>query len=254
MKTMALIFLTLLLAGLQCQPAAAQEGDFTLHLRRDFGYGGGSNIRGTFTINLVGDDARVASVIFLIDGEEMAAVEAAPFRYQFHTDDYGFGTHRLTASVQLTDGGSQTTPALQYNFVSPGEQGEQVTTILVGIGGAIIIALALVALIQMLMTRGKPPSNALNAKPRSYGLLGATICPKCGRAYSRHIWGMNLVVGRLDRCTHCGKWAMTVRATPQAVRLAEEMEDGDVSEPVERPDLDAHDRKALDETKYFDDI
>lgn len=254
MKKACLIILTLLVLGLLFQPVYAQEGDYRLHLRRDFGYGSGSNIRGTFTASLVGDETRVDTVTFLIDGIVMAVVDRAPFKHQFHTDDYGFGLHRLTAKVRFADGSAQTTSALQYNFVSPGEEREQVTIVLVGIGGAILITLALVALVQMLMMRNKPHSSGANGGPRNYGLLGATICPKCGRPYPRHIWGMNLVVGRLDRCNHCGKWAMTVRATPQALQLAEALEDEASPDAVEGLGHPNEDQKILEDTRYVDDI
>jgi hypothetical protein len=50
-------------------PVSAQEGEYGIRLRRDFGYGAGSNVRGTFTISLSGDESQVTSVAFLIDGE-----------------------------------------------------------------------------------------------------------------------------------------------------------------------------------------
>lgn len=247
MKRLFFLMLLMILGGLLYQPVSAQESEFTLYLRRDFGYGAGSSVRGRFTISLVGDESRVEAVTFLIDGESMAAVDGPPFRYQFHTDDFGFGVHRLTAEVRLADGSLQVTPGLQYNFISPKEERQQVTTIFVGIGGAILVATAVVALVQMVMMQGK------NGRPRRYGLLGATICPKCGRPYPRHLWGMNLLVGRLDRCSHCGQWALTSRATPAALQMAEEMENQGANDGVELPDLSA-DRKSLEDTKFFDDM
>jgi hypothetical protein len=32
----------------------------------------------------------------------------------------------------------------------------------------------------------------------------------------------NLLVGKLERCPHCGKWALLPRASAEALRLAEE--------------------------------
>ncbi len=36
-----------------------------------------------------------------------------------------------------------------------------------------------------------------------------------------HVWGLNLVVGKLDRCPHCGKWSL-VQRVPQALLHEEE--------------------------------
>jgi len=184
----------------------------------------------------------------------MAEVSSAPYQFKFHTDDFGYGTHRLSAEVHFTEGDTQLTPVIQYNFVSPGEEREQMTTILVGIGGAIVVSMALVSFIQTVLMKGKKQSAVDSAKRRRYGILGGTICPRCGRAFSRHIWGMNLVVGRLERCDHCGKWVMVVRAAPAALRAAEQMEKDTMSvgnEQSEKPDPR---RDALDESKFIEKI
>jgi hypothetical protein len=65
---------------------------------------------------------------------------------------------------------------------------------------------------------------------------------------------MNLVVGRLDRCENCGKWVMTVRATPAALKAAEEAEwqayEEEQAQAINPPDLD----QDLDDTRYFDHL
>lgn len=235
-------------------PVNAQSDDYAVHLRRNFGYGGGTNIRGTFTISLLGEEENVETVTFLIDGEPMVTVTEAPFNFKFQTDDYGFGMHRLSARVILENEQVVETPAIQYNFVSPSTEREQVLTIVGGVVGAIIVALLLVAGLQSLFIKGNKTSAHEPGSPRNYGLLGGTICPKCRRPFPRHIWGMNLVVGRLDRCENCGKWVMTIRATPTALRLAEEAEleaqKRDQELTIEKPEL----KNDLDETKYFDGI
>jgi hypothetical protein len=247
-----LIFAALLLGT--ATPASAQAEDYSVHLRRNFGYGGGANIRGTFTISLAGDETTVANVVFLIDGESMAAVSEAPFSFRFRTDDYGVGTHRLWAEYSLLDGTGGTTAAVQYNFVSAEAEREQMTTILIGIGGSTIVVLVIVALIQGTLF-GKKGHRHEPGEPRQYGILGGTVCPKCGRPFSRHMWALKLVVGRLDRCENCGRWVMTTRATAAELEAAEAREraelaaDEDVA-AVTDPERD----QLLDDTRYVDDV
>lgn len=234
----------------------AQVGSYTVHLRRDFGYGGGVNIRGTFTISLVGDAAVVQRVRFAVDGETMAMVESAPFSFQFQTDDYGFGSHVLWAEVELQDGEILTTPAVQYNFVSPEAEREQVGGILGAIGGMVVVTLLGVGLIQGLLLKGKRKGPHQPGEPRTYGMLGGTVCPKCGRPFPRHLWGMKLLVGRLERCDNCGKWVMTTRATPAQLRAAEAAEKADLAadEAVTTAQPAPEEDRLLDDTRYMDDL
>jgi len=62
--------------------------------------------------------------------------------------------------------------------------------------------------------------------------MGGTICPRCNHPYPFHIWGLNLVGGRLDRCDQCGKWAYARRYQPDVLAAAEkdEMEQAQAAE------------------------
>ena len=249
----SLLILTLL--GGVVLPAQAQTEGYSIHLTRNFGYGGGVNVRGTFTISLVGDETQVEKVNFLLDGSSMAVVEEAPFSYQFHTDDYGFGMHLLTAEYTLTDGTTTLTPSLQYNFVSPEDERSQVTTIFVGIGGAILVTLLIIGVIQGVLLKGKRQTH-VPGEPRSYGMLGGTVCPKCGRPFPRHLWGIKLVVGRLDRCDNCGKWSMTHQASAEELAAAEAAERRDVMADQQVGEVQPVPKKkdGLDDSRYMDDI
>jgi hypothetical protein len=55
----------------------------------------------------------------------------------------------------------------------------------------------------------------------SYGVAGATVCRKCGRAFARSIWAPNLVVGKLTRCPHCRAWAVLPAASQSELEIAE---------------------------------
>ena len=227
MKKLPLFSRVFLLAALllaYTRPVYGQEDSFGIHLRREFGYGAGSNVRGNFTISLTGDESQVASVAFLIDGEVMAMIDQAPFRFQFHTDSYGFGLHWLSAQVTLQDGRVESTSAVRLNFITPEEEQSSLVMIFGGLGAVLVLTLVIYALIQMLVFKRKPSQKGQHGETRNYGLLGAAICPKCGKPFPRHIWGMNLVAGKFDRCEHCGKWSMTRRATPEELRIAVETE------------------------------
>lgn len=235
-------------------PAKAQTSDFSVHLKRDFGYGGGINIRGTFTISLLGDTAKVREVTFLIDDEPIATVKTAPFKFQFRTDTYGFGMHNLGAEVTLLDGTTGKTDVVQYNFVSPEAERTQVGSILGGIGGVLLVAFLIVALVQGLMLKGSKKHLHQPGEPRNYGVFGGTVCPKCGRPFPRHLWGINLVVGRLERCDNCGKWVMTTRATPAALAAAEAVEKKEVQADQRTSDIKQDPKDDLENSRYVDDI
>lgn len=252
-RILSVFLLALFLTAGFTLPVSAQENDYSIRLRRDFGYGGGVNIRGIFTLRLQGDESVVESVIFLIDGKEIAKVSSLPYQYQFHTDDYGFGVHRLSAKVFLNNDTQRTTPEIQYHFISPRDERKQIVTILVGLGGIILVSLVLAGILQGLLTGGNKKHAVAAGVPRQYGILGGTICPKCGRPFSRHLWGFNLLVGRLDRCEYCGKWVMTVRAAPEALRAAEK-DAITVKQSSKMYSSDNSDemKDRLEDTKYID--
>lgn len=235
-------------------PVSAQENEFGIRLRRDFGYGAGSNVRGTFTISLSGDESQVDTIVFLIDGAVMATVEEAPFRFQFHTDTYGFGVHQLSAQVFLLDGSMVSTRSVGMNFISPDKERGSLTTLFIGIGGALILALVIFGLVQFLVFKRKPGRAIQPGEARQYGLLGGAICPKCGRAFPRHIWGINLGVGKFDRCEHCGKWSLTTRATPEALRAAEAAELESQHADQEAGTVQGQVKDVLEDTRYLDEV
>ena len=40
--------------------------------------------------------------------------------------------------------------------------------------------------------------------PGQDGVAGGAICPRCELPYSRKTFSPNLLIGRLERCPHCG--------------------------------------------------
>lgn len=250
--TLFLIFIGLLF--IPFSSVSAQDEAYRVRVRKEFGYGWANEIQGRFSISLDGDETIVQQATFFIDDQILGTVSDAPFKYQFQTEDFEPGSHRLSAEVQLQDGSTQKTNAVVYEFLASKAANQQVTKLLLFIGGATLAVFLLGALIQSLVTKKTKPKEWKPGEPRNYGIFGGTICPRCGHPFPRHIFGVNLVVGRLDRCDHCGKWVMTTRATPSALRTAEEAErEAFVEEEngaLEVPDL----KENLDDTIYYDDI
>lgn len=209
----ALGFLLLILAAVVA-PVYAQDAEFRLHAQRNFGYSSGSDIRGSFTLSIYGDEKTIQSVRFLMDGSEIATATKAPFIYRFQTAQYADGWHDLSADVKTVDGRLVSTPVLRLHFVTAAEESVTMRRILIPLVGGILLVMAVGILAQFLVLRRHPERLAPGAE-RVYGLKGGAICPRCGRAYPIHFWSVNLLGSYFDRCDYCGKWAV-VRSRSRA--------------------------------------
>ncbi len=112
--------------------------DYTLRFNRDFGYGAGSNVRGTFSLAISGDLENISQVAYFFDGQPLALVTEAPFKYQFNTDSQGYGWHDLSADITTDSGGQVSLAAIRYNFISAADEKSGMVKILVPIGGVIL--------------------------------------------------------------------------------------------------------------------
>jgi ribosomal protein L32 len=235
-------------------PALAHaQAALSLRLSKDFGYSSGTGkIQGTFTMKASGPD-NLSRVVFYMDGKQIGEVSQSPFNLQFSTDSYTLGIHTLSVTGYTTSGEALQSNEIKAEFVTASQGWQAALKIAIPIIVLAFGAMLLSAVGPALMGRGKKSSVPLGA-PRNYGAFGGTVCPKCGRPYSRHIWGMNLGVGKLDRCPHCGKWSIARRATPQELRMAEEAElqmaqnESQVPTQSEEEKL----RKELDDSRYRD--
>lgn len=214
MKTLHLIILLAVLLLAFPRSAIAQTPEFRLDVNRDFGYGAGSNVRGTFTNRIYGAQENIASVTFMLDDQVMAEVTQPPFSFKYHTDNYPSGRHEMTAVVTTTDGREVVTPPVSVNLLTAQSQNVSMQRIFLPLG----LVLAVVAVIgigsQVLMTRRNGPPKP--GAERHYGFKGGTICPRCGRTYPIHFFSINLIGGVIDRCDYCGKVAF-VRSQPRAI-------------------------------------
>lgn len=242
-KTLAAI--TLLLFVMPAL-AHAQEGPtpLDLKLRRLFGYGGIGQIEGAFSLS-VADDGELARVDFLIDGQVVHTAEGAPFEFRFNTGEFPPGDHTMTAAGYTAAGEARPSQSIQREFLSAEAAGEATTRILVPLLIVVLGITAASAILPVLLGRKRVH------RPGQYGAAGGAICPRCGNPYARRFWSPNLLAGKLERCPHCGKWAIVRRADGAALaaaeaRLASEGEPQLESSESEEDRL----RRLLDESRY----
>ena len=252
MKKKAIILLIVGLLFLAVIPAAAQDAPkLALRMRRDFGYGGGNEIQGTFTMLASGPE-NLSKVVFYIDEQVMGEVTQAPFNLRFVTDNYSLGLHTLVAVGTTSDGLELRSNEITISFVSA-EEGWQAGLAIAGPILGLTFVILLLSFGSMLFT-GKKLKNLPPGTPRSYGAVGGAICPRCSRPYPRHVFAPNMVFGKLERCPFCGKWAV-VRGYPlEALRAAEAAEVADAQNSGIGPGVSEEEklRKDLDSSRYQD--
>lgn len=226
--------------------AEAQDaGGLTLGLRRDFGYGMGDDIQGRFTLSASGPD-NLETVTFYLDQVVLSTVNEAPFRFSFSTGDFALGVHVIAAEGVLTDGTRLRSDERTINFVSA-EQGWQVVR-------RFLIPLLILVAVMTVLGVGLPVLAGRKRAPFElgvYGAAGGAICPRCAMPYARHFLAMNMVVGKLERCPHCGKWAVVPAASPGELSAAEERykadrEQGRMDSESNGDDL----RRLIDESRF----
>lgn len=229
---------------------AQAETPITLNLRRNFGYSSGTgDVQGNFTLKATPNQA-VERVVFYLDGEPMGEATSEPYELRFVTDNHPAGVHNLSAKGFTASGQELESNVIRVNFVTADASRNAMFTILgITFGAIILVSVIAWAIPSLLGKKAKPvPLGA----PRNYGVFGGSICPRCLRPFARSLLGINLVVGRLERCPHCGKWSLVQRASPEALRAAEQAELELVEDSVEAPSLSEEERlrKELDDSRY----
>lgn len=243
-----ILVITLLLIGAVQSAVYAQDNQISLGFSRDFGYAAGGEMQGMFSFKVKGPE-NLVRVAFFIDGQKIGEDTQAPYSLQFSTDSYPLGEHTLSAIGYTSDGKELPTNQYHRTFVSA-EAGWKSALGILGPVLGLVIAISLISIVgPMLMDRGK--KTPLGA-PRNYGFSGGAICPKCGRPFALHMFKLNLLVGSLDRCPHCGKFSIVRHASTAELRAAEAAElegsEPQVAEMSEEEKL----RKELESSKYQD--
>ncbi len=236
-----LIVFVILVVLTVATPALAQEPALRLRLNRDFGYGGFSgDIQGTFSFRVDGPDD-LKEVRFYIDGQMVGLDQEAPWRYQFRTDDFALGVHKLYAVGITASGDELRSNELQREFVPAGRAW--------GIAAKIVIPLILISLLvpvsMYLLDRRR------GKRGKGYGLWGGAICPKCGFPFARHTWAPNMGARKFDRCPHCGKWSLVGRASIAELEQAEKAFFAPPEDESETPlSPDEQLRRQLEESRF----
>lgn len=254
MKKLFLALMAISICLFMVSSAAAQdEKELHLSLSRDFGYGGlGNDIQGLFSMKISDPPENLVKVEFMIDGQVIFTDSEPPYKVQFSTDSYSLGRHTLSAVGSGSDW-TQYSNEIVVDFVAA-EEGWKAA---VGIIGPVFGILALVILatfvIPIFLVRRRNQSLPLGA-PRSYGLAGGTICPKCKRPFGIHFFAPNVLAGKFDLCPHCGKWSIVRRYSQESLdaAVAAELEQAG-TQPASSTESEADKlRKALDDSKYHD--
>ena len=249
----AISILTLLLFLTIVPAVSAQEDGLTLKLRKDFGYAWAGEIQGTFSLRVSGPD-KLLRVEFLIDEKVIGEDTQPPFQFQFNTNNYALGTHRLIAVGYTDDGGTLYSNQINVNFVTSEEGWSSTGRFLIPILAVVFGIMLLSFVIPWLMNRGKPKVTVPLGTPRNYGVAGGTICPKCERPFSRNLLSPNLLVGKLERCPYCGKWSLARRASSAELAAAEAAELEMTPEREQTPALSEEERlrRDLEDSRYED--
>jgi DNA-directed RNA polymerase subunit RPC12/RpoP len=227
--------------------AQTQTEALTLKLSRDFGYSGFSgDIQGTFSMHVIGP-ADLVRVVFYIDSTAIGEDTQAPFALQFVTDNYPAGQHEMYAVGYSSNGQEYQSNLITQTFVSAA-QGNKATMqivipVLVVVFGAILVSVLVPAFL------GRKQKNLPPGAPRQYPLGGA-ICPKCGRPFAVHLWGLRLGIGRFDRCPYCGKWSLVKYASIEKLRAAEQAESEGAKTEIPEMTEEEKLKRDLDNSKY----
>lgn len=243
----------LFLLALAATPVfAQQQGPYSLGIKRIFGYNSGDQIRGTISMFVNGPEANIQSVQFMIDGKVVAEITQTPFSVNFITTDYASGYHDLSASIQTKDGPSYDV-GVRLDFATAEQESSGVFRIAGPLLGLVLLITLGGAAIQVFFFRGKfknlPPGTE-----RTYGFQGGSICPRCKRPYSLHVWALNLFGSKFDRCDFCGKWAVVRPLSIDKLRAAEraELESSAPPTPIAEKSEEEKLREMLDKSKYSD--
>jgi len=240
-----LLFVAVLVICLVRAWALAQQDELALRLTRDWGYGAGGQIQGKFSLRVSGP-YDIVQVEFIFDDEIVHTATETPFRYQFQTDDYPPGVHTMTAVGYKADGTLVYGPVFTRQFLSADDAKSSTLKIIVPLLIIVGIATLVGALAPALMGRGK------TFKPGNYGAAGGAVCPRCTFPYSRNMLAPNLLVGKLQRCPHCGKWAIVPRASQTELDAAEARWAREGTSSVEAPSEEEKRRQLLDDSRYDD--
>lgn len=233
--------------------AQTDQEELSLRLSKDFGYSSGTGkIQGAISMKATGPQD-LARVVFYIDQESIGEVMQAPFRLRFSTDNYPLGVHTLYAVGYTAGGRELRSNEIRAQFVSSEEGRQAAFKIIIPLLAVVFGAMILSFVVPLVFNRGKASQLPLGA-PRNYGISGGAICPKCKRPFAIHFLGLNLAVGKLDRCPYCGKWSLVRRASLAELSAAEAAELAQATEGTLAPPVseEEHLKRELADSRFDD--
>lgn len=255
MKRLCTIFIVLVVTLLIASGAKAQdENELSLSLSRDFGYGGmGNDIQGLFSMKIKDPPVDVVKVDFMIDEQVIFSDTEGPYQVQFSTDSYPLGTHTLRAVGTTSDGQTIDSNEIVVEFVPASAAMDTVKKIILPLLGLLALVMLVTFILPVMLMRRRGQTLPLGA-PRNYGFAGGTICPKCKRPFGMHTMALNVLVGKLDLCPHCGKWSVVHRYSREFLdaAVAAELELAQAQQVITPESEEEKLRKELEDSKYHE--
>jgi hypothetical protein len=215
---------------------------------KNWGYNLGNELQGRFTFTVTGPQ-ELASATLLIDGREVATGSQAPFRFPLDTGAYEVGQHTLSATGRTQDGQVLRSNDLVVQFVSAGRATESLQRIVLPLV-ALVLAISVLGTVGSSWLAGRRSHGSTPEGPRSYGLAGGAICPKCARPFPLTLFQPNMITGKLARCPYCGKWSVVRRASPQALAAAEAAERAAAHPTVRELSPEEKLRQQIEQSRY----
>ena len=196
----------------------------------------------------------LSSVAFKIDGAVIQEVTTPPFKISFKTSSYPEGWHELSATAVTADGRTLEPAPKRFEFASAAAETAGMKNIILPILGVVLGLMVLMFAGQYFLFRGRRRETVPLGAHRHYGVTGGTICPRCGRPFPLHWWGLNLAVGKLDTCEHCGRWGIYRRRSPaDLARAADaELEAAQPETPIHEPSPEEKLKQQLEQSRYQD--
>jgi len=226
-------------------PVYAQSTDeLILDFNRDFGYGGfGGEIQGRFSIKVSSPDDLVRVEYFLDD--EMVFEGTEPdFKWQFNTAAFSEGHHTFSAIGYKADGTFVQASEFSRVFLSSDQAWNKMGDILVPL--LIIVGIATIGGVLGPVLLGRKKLHT----PGTYGMAGGAICARCSFPFSRSMVAPNLLVGKLGRCPHCGKWAIVPRASVGDLEEAEKRFASEGQGTIEVPTEEEKLQQMIEDSRY----
>jgi hypothetical protein len=244
---LSLFFLFLLINASEARAQAEDDG-LELRVMRIFGFRLGNTLQGRIGLRADGPEDLIR-VVFYLDDEMILEDSEAPFQAEFSTGEFSPGKHTLQAIGYTRDGKTLESEVETYSFLSADEAMQSVQDILIPLLIGVVLLMAIAGVVAKMITK----RDAREHKIGDYGAAGGAVCRRCGKPFSRHFLSPNLIVGKLERCPHCGAVGVFQRANPAELKAAEDLllaEMGDEREVPEEESEEERLRRMLDETRF----